>query len=293
MIRDPEWSEHCAHLNTAIVPHAGYMYSGSTAGYSYACIGEATRRREIKRVFLLGPSHYINLKGCGLSCCDSLGTPLGDLKVDIALIRSLLDTHPNLFKSLEIEVDEQEHSMEMQYPYLKKILPNTTLIVSIMIGRVSDKDLEAYSSILAEYMFDSGSLCIVSSDFCHWGPQFDYMPFDGNRNRFVYEYIEEMDRQGIRLIEELNSVPFSNYLRETENTICGRYPILVMLKTMEMARQYKSFKFNTRLLKYRQSSRIQTIPKSHNPNEEVIVEKKKQTDKLSSVSYVALSISIS
>jgi MEMO1 family protein len=293
LTREPEWSDHCAHLNTIIVPHAGYMYSGSTAGYAYACMLEATRRREIKRVFLLGPSHYTSLKGCALSCCDQIRTPLGDLKVDTALIGNLLITHSNLFHSLEVEVEEQEHSMEMQFPYLKKILSHTsTLIVPIMIGRVSDKELTAYSSILAEYMFDSNALCIASSDFCHWGPQFDYMPFDEKLYRFVYEHIEEMDRQGIRLIEELNSVAFSKYLKETGNTICGRYPILVMLKTMELIRQQKAPKFDIRLLKYRQSSRIQiSSSKSPHSNEELI-EKKKPTDDASSVSYVALSISI-
>jgi AmmeMemoRadiSam system protein B len=213
-------------------------------------------------VFVLGPSHYTSLKGCALPMCRQIETPLGDLRVDVQFIQDLLrDTH--LFCRLNSLEDEKEHSMEMQYPYLKKVLPSETLIVPVMVGHLpSSSDISSYASIFAQHMTDPSTLFIISSDFCHWGTRFQYIPSDPKTP--IHEYIENIDKEGLNLIQAQNYVGFTNYLNRTQNTICGRHPILILLYIMEeVQKKHSSSKvFTTRLLHYKQSSRIKKMTES-------------------------------
>ena len=114
-----------------IAPHAGYMFSGPTAGYVY----ESLRGRKITRVFLLGPSHYVALHGCALPVEKSFATPLGDLSVDTKVINELKD-YP-LFR-LAPDIHKNEHSLEMQLPFIKQALGNVQ-IVPIIVGTLRDE----------------------------------------------------------------------------------------------------------------------------------------------------------
>lgn len=69
--------------------------------------------------------------------------------------------------------DEREHSIEMQLPYIYKLLSDankldTVKIVPIMIGNISDASEKAYGKILAEYAINPENAFVVSTDFCHW-----------------------------------------------------------------------------------------------------------------------------
>lgn len=67
-------------LKALIVPHAGYMWSGPTAAFSYALL--SNHLDGVKTIFVLGNSHFQHFTGLGCSGCSILQTPLGDLKVD-------------------------------------------------------------------------------------------------------------------------------------------------------------------------------------------------------------------
>jgi AmmeMemoRadiSam system protein B len=73
-----------------------------------------------KRVFVLGPSHHVYTTKCKLSKQDYYATPLGNLKVDRELTDRLFST--NQFEWMSKEEDEDEHSLEMQMPYIAKVL---------------------------------------------------------------------------------------------------------------------------------------------------------------------------
>jgi AmmeMemoRadiSam system protein B len=81
-----------------------------------------------KRVFLLGPSHHYYLSGCALSKCHKYETPLGSLQLDLSTITELQKT--DLFETMSISNDEDEHSLEMHLPYIYKML---SLSVSTII----------------------------------------------------------------------------------------------------------------------------------------------------------------
>uniref|UniRef100_A0A7S2ZRM8 Protein MEMO1 n=1 Tax=Rhodosorus marinus TaxID=101924 RepID=A0A7S2ZRM8_9RHOD len=98
------------NLRAVIAPHAGYSYSGPTAGYAYAAIDPT----KYDRVIVLGPSHHVYLDHCCVTAQKYLETPVGTLKVDEEFNTELKAS--GLFQSMDRSVDEDEHSIEMHLP---------------------------------------------------------------------------------------------------------------------------------------------------------------------------------
>ncbi|KAJ3195855.1 hypothetical protein HK101_010833 [Irineochytrium annulatum] len=209
--------------------HAGYSYSGPTAAYAYKCVDAAP----LKRIFILGPSHHVYLNGCALSSCECYETPLGNLQLDLDVIKELKDT--GHFSDMSVEVDEDEHSIEMHLPYIYKVMDGREFkIVPILVGSISTQKEQLYGRILSRYMNDRENLFVVSSDFCHWGSRFNHTPHF-YPDKPIHESIEATDREGMKLIERVDAAGFASYLSRTKNTICGRHPIGVFLHAMRIA----------------------------------------------------------
>lgn len=73
-----------------------------------------------KRVFILGPSHHVRLRGCALTTADKYETPLYDLKIDTEINAELEKT--GKFTRMDMNTDEDEHSIEMHLPYVAKVM---------------------------------------------------------------------------------------------------------------------------------------------------------------------------
>src|ERR1017187_8098300 len=100
-----------------IAPHAGYLYSGPIAASAYAQLLPA--RDQIKRIVLFGPSHFVALDGLGTSSAEAFATPLWVVPVDVESVREV-----RLLPQVR-ELDEahaQEHSLEVQLPFLQCVL---------------------------------------------------------------------------------------------------------------------------------------------------------------------------
>ncbi|HEY9758026.1 MAG TPA: AmmeMemoRadiSam system protein B [Oculatellaceae cyanobacterium] len=203
-----------------IAPHAGYMFSGPTAGYVY----EALQHRKINRVFLLGPSHYVALHGCALPVEKSFGTPLGDLAVDTKVVSELKDLP--LFK-LAPEIHNQEHSLEMQLPFIKQAMGSVS-IVPIIVGTLRDEEeMRLIGQILKRYLTD-GDIVLVSSDFTHYGPRYDYTPFEHD----VPKQLKELDETAFQKLSMCDLKRFIDFRDKTLDTICGYYPCTVLLSML-------------------------------------------------------------
>ncbi|KAN0047922.1 hypothetical protein ACTA71_002311 [Dictyostelium dimigraforme] len=236
------------HVKSIIAPHAGYSYSGRAAGYAYINLIP----ENFKRVFILGPSHHVYMKTCGLTKLDTWETPIGNLKVDMETTNKLFGTGNFIWNTKS--VDEDEHSLEMQLPYIAKVAEkrlSELSIVPIMVGSLSIDLEELYGKILAPYFDDPENFFVISSDFCHWGERFSYTRYE-NKEVPIYKYIEELDKKGMKIIESGDPIQFSKYLKETKNTICGRCPIAVMLWIVKNSQ----FKYNISSVYYEQSSEV-------------------------------------
>jgi len=144
-----------------IVPHAGYIYSGQTAAAAYSRL--APLADSIERVVVVGPAHRVALEGMALPSVDAFATPLGNIPLDqdgIVRIAQL----PGICVS--DEAHRQEHSLEVQLPFLQTVLGSFSL-VPIVVGHCAPKTVAAVMDAL---WGGSETLLVVSTDLSHFHP---------------------------------------------------------------------------------------------------------------------------
>jgi AmmeMemoRadiSam system protein B len=256
-----EWLERAGpntsgHVRAIISPHAGYAYCGETAASAFKQIVP----EKVKRIFVLGPSHVVYMAGCGLTSCGKYRTPIGDLFVDTKVNAELMAT--NEFDLMNVRDEEAEHSLEMQMPFLAKVMenrpPRSFTIVPVLVGSLPTARQAVYGKIFASYIADPQNLFVISSDFCHWGNRFRYTPTDSS-GKPIHEQIAALDQRGMEAITALNPPIFNDYLKKTSNTICGRNPICVMLQAADHFRQMNNHTHEFRFLKYSQSNKCRNM----------------------------------
>ncbi|MEI8168024.1 MAG: AmmeMemoRadiSam system protein B [Rhodoferax sp.] len=152
-----------------IVPHAGYIYSGSTAALAYASL--AGGRKSIRRVVLLGPVHRVAVQGLALPDVDSFATPLGLVEIDqdaIAAVASLPQVVVNR------AAHAPEHSLEVQLPFLQLALDDFKL-VPLAVGDATPAEV---AQVLSALWGGPETLIVISSDLSHFLPYQDAQSVD-------------------------------------------------------------------------------------------------------------------
>lgn len=142
-----------------IAPHAGYIYSGPIAATAYATLIPA--RHTIKRVVLLGPAHRVYLQGLALPGADYFTTPLGSIEIDQQLRDSIAGC-PQV--SVNDPAFAQEHSLEVQLPFLQTVLDQFTLL-PLLVG---DASATQVAEILQKVWGGDETLIVISSDLSHY-----------------------------------------------------------------------------------------------------------------------------
>jgi AmmeMemoRadiSam system protein B len=141
-----------------VVPHAGYPYSGPVAASAYAALRPWAAA--ISRVVLLGPAHFVPLEGCAVPAVDAWRTPLGDVQMDPGLRESAVaagcvrDDWPHA----------HEHSIEVQLPFLQRVLGTGFRILPIVVGRASPDEVAG----VLEAVGHRADLIVVSTDLSHY-----------------------------------------------------------------------------------------------------------------------------
>jgi len=142
-----------------IAPHAGYLYSGPIAASAYAQFFPA--RDLIRRIILLGPSHYVALDGLAASSAEAFATPLGLVPLDLEAIRQLRSL-PQV-RELD-EAHAQEHSLEVHLPFLQTVLDTFTL-VPLAIGDATPDEI---AEVLETLWGGPETRFVISSDLSHY-----------------------------------------------------------------------------------------------------------------------------
>ncbi len=183
-----------------IAPHAGYVYSGPVAGTAYAQL--AGLRERVRRVLLLGPAHRMRFEGIAVSEADSFETPLGRVPVDAAA-RDLALELPRV-QRLEA-AHAREHSLEVQLPFLQRVLREISL-VPFAVGDASGDEVAELIELLWQ---DEETLVVVSSDLSH------YLPYDEARrvDAATCRAIEELRPEAIAWEQACGRVPLQGLLR--------------------------------------------------------------------------------
>jgi AmmeMemoRadiSam system protein B len=144
-----------------IAPHAGLMYSGPVAAYSYKLLAG----REIDVAVLVGPSHYVGFDGVAIYDRGAFDTPFGPMPISahcadaIALRSPMIRQHPM--------AHAREHSLEMQLPFLKRVLPNAE-IVPLVMGHQRRETAYALGEAIAAAVKGRRAVLIASTDLSHY-----------------------------------------------------------------------------------------------------------------------------
>jgi AmmeMemoRadiSam system protein B len=195
----------------AIVPHAGYVYSGPCASHAYSCIASAKK----PDVFvILGTNHHMT--GGNATMLGSWKTPLGIARIDECFAKALdIDINPNAHRF--------EHSIEVQLPFLQYVMGNSFSFVPISVSDVDDLHKHIVTAIGKT---EKGVTVIASSDMTHYGFNFAYLPFVDNAKANMYK----LDKGAIDRIASLDDSGFLKYIGKTGATICGAMPITVLIR---------------------------------------------------------------
>jgi hypothetical protein len=126
-----------------------------------------------------------------------------------------------------------------------------------MVGSISGKSEAVFGKILAPYIARPNVLCVLSSDFMHWGSRFGYQPTVVCKP--IHEHISELDKRGMDLIQGQEPEAFAKYLKETKNTICGRHPISVWLQAVQVNSSSQVETLDITFIKYAQSSQVMSL----------------------------------
>jgi AmmeMemoRadiSam system protein B len=207
------------HICALISPHAGIEYSGQAAACGYKLL----KGQKIKRVIVLGPSHYSGFRGLSTSAEEYYETPLGKIKVDKDISEALCKIP--LFQGPQ-NAELQEHSLEMQLPFLQVAI-GEFLLVPLVVGELSLNDYAEAARALSPYL-DTNTIVVASSDFTHYGYRFGYVPFKEN----IRGNLKNLDEEAVKKIIAKDLQGFLNYVDETGATICGTRPIGIMLKML-------------------------------------------------------------
>lgn len=161
-----------------VVPHAGYMYSAKVAASAYQRL--LPFASDIKKVILVGPAHRVAVKGAALSSAANFKTPLGLVPTDKDITAKLAALPMFNYND---KAHKNEHSLEVQLPFLQKTLQNFT-IVPILYGQTEpDKLAEALQPLLKR----NDTLLIFSADLSHYLSNDDAKLLDGTTAKMVAE----------------------------------------------------------------------------------------------------------
>jgi MEMO1 family protein len=142
-----------------IAPHAGYVYSGGVAAAAFATLRESAA--SITRVVLIGPAHYVAVRGIAAPTVDAFETPLGCVPVDRDAVSAIADL-PDVVQADAPHAPE--HALEVELPFLQALLPSFA-VVPLLVGRAAAQDV---ADVLRRLWGGAETLIVVSSDLSHY-----------------------------------------------------------------------------------------------------------------------------
>lgn len=154
-------------IRAIIAPHAGYIYSAPVAASAYRSV--LTMKGVVRRVVLIGPSHYVPFTGLACSSAGAFETPFGDVPVDTGAVKQLTESKRAV---LNDEAHAPEHGLEVHLPFLVHVLDNSVegagagfTIVPMLFG---DVGYGHTADALMPFFEDPATLVVVSSDLSHY-----------------------------------------------------------------------------------------------------------------------------
>lgn len=199
-LEDVDLPQMDGKIKAIISPHAGYIYSGPVAAYAYKFLENLNQNIQWK-ILLLGPSHHVMLNGAAVTDFQKWETPFG-----LTEVRDIRDEIGDNGLVIDLPgADGEEHSLEVQVPFLQTVLKNF-VIYPLLLGDLNTKALAKY---LTEFCKREDVIVVVSSDLSHY---------------MEYNEAKEIDLETCKRVCEIDIEGMKN-----RGDACGKIGILTLL----------------------------------------------------------------
>lgn len=202
-------------VEALLLPHAGYVYSGSIAALGYRSLSQAP-----STVIVIGPSHYVPFKGVSLYSGDAVETPLGDLIVD-RQARDFLMTFDDHIADIP-PAFAKEHSVEVHFPMIKHYFPDAQ-VVPIVMGRGVEMSVRPLTEALLGLRKKKSFLMVASSDLSHYPSYETAVKAD---KAFLEALLSGHEKKVNETDKKIMAKKYPNYYC----THCGKEPVSTLLQ---------------------------------------------------------------
>jgi AmmeMemoRadiSam system protein B len=171
-----------------IAPHAGHIYSGPVAGYAFAAVRGATP----DLVAVLSPMHQAYYEPLLTTAHTAYSTPLGLIPLDEEAVTALdARLKEILGYGLTRVANDQEHSLEIELPFLQRTLAGDFKLLPVMVRAQSPKTSKKLGKALAETLRGKNALLVASTDLSHFYTQEEALVFDTEMLRRIESFSPE------------------------------------------------------------------------------------------------------
>lgn len=189
-----------------IAPHAGYAYSGPVAAHAYQLV----QGKDYETVIIIGTSHRYAFRGCSIYPQGGYETPLGVAEIDADLAAKIAEATGFKYHA---KAHSEEHSVEMQVPFIQKTLPKAK-IVPLVMGSPSKETIFTLAQAFSDCLGDKKVLIVASTDLSHF---------------FSKQKANRVDSKTIALIQDLGTDEIMKKMARNENIMCGGGPVSSVL----------------------------------------------------------------
>jgi len=201
-------------VRALICPHAGYVYSGATAAYAYKLV----QGRPYETVIIIGTSHQYALDGASIYLKGAFETPLGVIPVDEELASTIAKASGFSYVA---EAHAKEHSVEVQLPFIQKVLP-AAKIVPIVLGYPTRRNVYSLAEGIAKACGEKKVLIVASTDLSHYLPKAE---------------ANALDAKTIALVKNISADTLMTKCASGENIMCGGGGVAATLIALKKAGQ--------------------------------------------------------
>ncbi len=197
----------------AIAPHAGYIYSGKVAGFTFRAIKDnAQKTGQPETVVVLGFSHSGGFPGVALMDGDFIETPLGKAALDTEAAKMLAGASHRIF--FNYGPHRGEHSAENEIPFVQAALPHAKMVVALM-GDHDPETLDALVGALEALSRKTRLLVVASTDMLH-DPS--------------YDLVTKTDEKTLKKLAAMDCEGLEKTWGYDKQILCGIGPVLAVMK---------------------------------------------------------------
>lgn len=208
------------NIRAIIVPHAGYVFSGTVAASAY---NQIEKDAYFENIFIIASSHHIADNIISTYHLGNYKTPLGDAVVNTEITKKcILETD---YIKYDPAADTPEHSIEVQLPFIKYWLNESCKIVPFIICTWHIDTIVKFSKLLESY-FNEKNLFIISTDFSHYPSYQDAITIDKETTDAI------LTNSSAKLLEMLRKHKHSE-IKHLETDLCGWTSVLALLNITE------------------------------------------------------------